>query len=86
MTSYDSHRDHATDLLQCLTGLLADEVLQQRIDEPIDDAAVRFKCPQTAERSKLSFIGSSPSSSLICGRRLLRAVRSRLCAALWVKR
>jgi hypothetical protein len=55
MTNCDPDHDLAADLLQRLTDLLADETMQQRIDEPIDDAAAAFKCPQTEERSQAEF-------------------------------
>jgi hypothetical protein len=43
MTSYDPLSDCANELLERLTSLLADESLQQSIDEPVDDAAAGFE-------------------------------------------
>jgi hypothetical protein len=55
MTSYDPLRDRANELLERLTSLLAEESLQLRIDEPVDDAAAGFKCPEVAECSQTQF-------------------------------
>ena len=55
MTSYDSLGNRAAELLERLTSLLADEWLQRRIDEPIDDALAGFQRPDPAECSQAQF-------------------------------
>ena len=55
MTNCDSLGDRAAELLERLTSLLADEWLQRRIDEPIDDAVAGFQRSHPAECSQAQF-------------------------------
>jgi len=55
MRSYDPFGDSAGQLLERVTGLLADAFLQQRIDDPIDEALASFQCPQASERTQREF-------------------------------